>query len=228
MHPLDNIIWSALTTRQAVFAEGTGEARKFVTEVSPLAGFREPSAESYEALRELAADQGTVGVFIDEPYREQRGWSLMAGAPLLQMVCEDFSAADQPDAASSKICRLSSADSKQMVELAALTKPGPFNSRTHELGAYFGVRNGGELVAMAGERMKVEGHTEVSAVCTHPDHTGRGYARSLMLEVMRGIRARGETPFLHVREDNHRAISIYEHLGFRPRWHGHVAVIRKQ
>ena len=86
-----------------------------------------------------------------------------------------------------------------MVELATLTKPGPFGSRTHELGTYMGIRREGKLVAMAGERLKVPGYTEVSAVCTHPEHTGKGYARVLMTEIMRGIRDRGEIPFLHVR-----------------------------
>lgn len=227
MHPLDNVIWSALTTRQAHFSEGSGEARKFVTEISPLAGFREPSAENYDALRRLVEDESAVGVFLAQPYREQRGWSVIAGAPLLQMVCEDSSIVQRPDAGTAKICGLGVADSKEMVELAALTKPGPFNSRTHEFGAYFGIRSGAKLVAMAGERMRVEGHTEVSAVCTHPDHLGHGYASALMIEAMRGIYARGETPFLHVRGDNDRAIAIYERLGFRPRWRGHFAVIRK-
>ena len=70
-------------------------------------------------------------------------------------------------------------------------------------------------MAMAGERLKVPGYTEVSAVCTHPDHTGKGYARMLMREIMRGIRDRGEIPFLHVRSENTRAIGVYERLGFR-------------
>jgi predicted GNAT family acetyltransferase len=113
-----------------------------------------------------------------------------------------------------------------MIELTALTKPGPFSTRTHELGTYFGIREGGKLVAMAGERLKVPGYTEVSAVCTHPEHTGKGYARVLMIEVMRGIRQRGETPFLHVRQDNERAIALYERLGFIKRHRGHFAVIR--
>ncbi len=114
-----------------------------------------------------------------------------------------------------------------MVELTALTKPGPFGPRTHELGHYVGIRDGGKLVAMAGERLKVPGYTEVSAVCTHPDHLGKGYAAALISEVMRAIRERGETPFLHVRAHNRRAIAVYERLGFRIRWQGHVAVLRK-
>ena len=114
-----------------------------------------------------------------------------------------------------------------MVALATLTKPGPFGRRTHELGTYLGIRCDGKLVAMAGERLKVPGYTEVSAVCTHPDHLGKGYARALMTEIMRGIRDVGDIPMLHVRADNARAIELYERLGFRTRFAGHFAVLRK-
>ena len=117
-------------------------------------------------------------------------------------------------------------DSAEMLALATLTKPGPFGTRTHELGSYVGIRFQGKLVAMAGERLKVPGYTEVSAVCTHPDHTGKGYARVLMTEIMRRIRERGETPMLHVRADNSRAVQLYERLGFRIRKEMHFAVLR--
>src|SRR5260370_21230789 len=101
------------------------------------------------------------------------------------------------------------------------------NIRLGTLGTYLGIRHAGKLVAMAGERMKVPGWTEVSAVCTHPDHTGHGYARMLMAEVMRRIRSRGETPFLHVREDNVRAIELYRRLGFNAPLRLHFAVLRQ-
>ena len=114
-----------------------------------------------------------------------------------------------------------------MLELTTLTKPGPFGPRTHELGTYIGIRDGARLAAMAGERLKVPGFTEVSAVCTHPDFLGRGYAGILMSKVMQGVRERGETPFLHVREDNTRAIGLYERLGFTTRHKGHFAVLRR-
>ena len=102
----------------------------------------------------------------------------------------------------------------------------PFGKRTHELGYYVGIRDKGKLVAMAGERLKVPGYTEVSAVCTHPDHVGKGYARVLTNEVMRRIRDRGEKPFLHVRTANTRAVQIYEKLGFRSRVELHYAILR--
>jgi predicted GNAT family acetyltransferase len=138
------------------------------------------------------------------------------------------SSVQQPESPSEpEIIELGAADAPEMLELTGLTKPGPFSKRTHELGTYLGTRRDGKLVAMAGERLKVPGYTEVSAVCTHPEHTGRGYARILMTEVMRRILERGETPFLHVREDNVRAIQLYEWMGFRRRVLSHLAVLRK-
>ena len=114
-----------------------------------------------------------------------------------------------------------------MVELAALTKPGPFLIRTHELGGYIGIRDQGRLVAMAGERFKLPGFTEVSAVCTHPDYRGRGYAAALTLAVATRIAARGETPFLHTFASNINAIRLYEKLGFVLRTPMSVTVLRR-
>ena len=228
MHPLDNVIWHALSTRQVKFAESFDQARRFMPEVTSLGGFREPTPEGYESLAGLLGTRGTIGLFLDLPYQARPGWDLVAGAPLLQMVSENGRATPasqvDPDLG---LVELGDADSPAMIELTALTKPGPFGKRTHELGTYLGIRREGKLIAMTGERMKVPGWTEVSAVCTHPEHTGHGYARILMTEIMRRIRSRGETPFLHVREDNVRAIALYQRLGFVRRVRAHFAVLRK-
>src|SRR5947208_200914 len=225
MHPLDNVIWQALTTRQSQFAEGSANARRFVREVSPLSGFEEPSEANYAALAALVGDGATTAVFLDQPFTQRPGWEFIIGAPLLQMVCDKpatFAASN-----GHAILELGSPDSPEMLELTALTKPGPFGTRTHELGAYLGIRDGGRLAAMAGERLKVPGYTEISAVCTHPEHTGKSYARLLMSEIINRIRARSETPFLHVRQDNTRAVAVYELLGFRARKLLHFAVLRR-
>jgi predicted GNAT family acetyltransferase len=226
MHALDNVIWQALTTRQAHFAEGSGHARRFMRDVTSLSAFQEPNADGYGSLARLVGEGGTAGLFLDDAYQARDGWNYIGGAPLLQMVCENGQRALNSRIAA-HICELGSKDSRGMVGLTALTKPGPFGSRTHELGTYLGIRENGKLVAMAGERMKVPGHTEVSAVCTHPDHLGKGYAALLLTEIMRLMRQRGEIPFLHVREDNTRAIALYQRLGFRTRIRRHYAILRR-
>jgi len=229
MHALDNVIWQALTTRHRGFAEGSGLARRFMREVTSLTAFGSESPEGYAALAELAGVGGTAALFLDGVYRPRGGWDLVAEAPLLQMLWEDGVRRQvrlELDSAP-EIVQLGAPDSPEMIELTALTKPGPFGRRTHELGSYLGIRLEGKLVAMAGERLKVPGYTEVSAVCTHPDHTGKGYAQVLMTEIMRGIRERGETPFLHVRRDNERAVALYERLGFRTRVTPHFALLRR-
>ena len=228
MHPLHNVIWQALTTRQQRFAEVYDAARRFEREVTSLSAFAEPNPQGYKSLAGLLGPGGTAGLLLDAPFEPREAWELIGGAPLLQMVCES-SVSNLSDGRDHglDIIELGPQDSPEMVELATLTKPGPFGSRTHELGTYLGIRCEGKLVAMAGERLKVPGYTEVSAVCTHPDYLGRGYAGILMTEVMRRILARGEATFLHVRQDNLRAIALYERIGFRERVRPHFAVLRR-
>jgi ribosomal protein S18 acetylase RimI-like enzyme len=224
MHPLDNVIWQALTTRQSEFAETFNQARRFPREVNGLTALQEPDAEGYACLSQLVGKGSTSLLSLAKPYEPQPGWELVLAFPGLQMVCETDLL---PARSELEIVELSLQDSPEMVELATLTKPGPFGARTHELGTYLGIRREGKLVAMAGERLKVPGYTEVSAVCTHPEHTGKGYAQALMTEVMRRIREREETSFLHVRQDNTRAVGIYEKLGFRTRKVVHFVIIRR-
>jgi len=152
---------------------------------------------------------------------------------MLQMICEDkVQVPLRGTNSSAQVTALGAADSPEMVDLAHLTRPGPFGPRTYELGDYLGIRNGdgnqpGRLVAMAGERLRVPGFTEISAVCTHPSHTGRGYAALLMTELIERIHGRSEQPFLHVRADNARAIELYRRLGFTQRVLWHYAVVRR-
>jgi ribosomal protein S18 acetylase RimI-like enzyme len=228
MHALDNVIWQALTTRQAHLAVSSASARRFCPEISPLAGLSAPSEAGYDSLGQLLPTGEIAALFLAEPYSPMKGWSLFRAAPLLQMVHENGVPPVTDHSQPYDFVQLGTADLPEMLALTKLTEPGPFNSRTHELGTYLGIRSAGSLVAMAGERLKVPGYTEVSAVCTHPDHIGRGYARSLMMEIMQCIRSRGEKPFLHVRRDNVRAIELYRKLGFRERMLGHLAVLRKE
>jgi predicted GNAT family acetyltransferase len=228
MHPLDNIIWQALTTRHSQFAERHRNAARFTPEVTLFAGFEGDPAEGYASLSKLVGVGETIRLFLESPYEDRQGWTQVAGARVVQMLWNTESAeASSVVDLKAEIVHLGAADTNDMMELTALTIPGPFEKRTHELGTYLGIRREGKLIAMSGERMKVPGFTEVSAVCTHPEHTGHGYARILMSKIMQGIFDRGETPFLHVREGNARAITLYERLGFRHRKVVNLAVLRK-
>lgn len=221
-HILDNPIWHALTTSQAHFAETSARARKFPAEVTPLAGLQEPTREGYASLASLLKAGEAAALFLESSPNPPAGWMLTETYPLLQMVQENrgtFTSAVGPE-------ELTAADAPEMLALAELTKPGPFGRRTHELSVYLGIRRGGRLVAMAGERLRVPGYAEVSAVCTHPEYSGRGYAGALVAALVRRIRARGEVPFLHVRSENRRAVELYSRLGFKSRATLHLAALR--
>jgi ribosomal protein S18 acetylase RimI-like enzyme len=223
MHLLDNPIWTALTTRQTHFAEGGRWARRFPPAVTALAGFPEIRDEAFEELAGLGGG-APAGLFLPAAPELPEGWNDVRQAQLLQMVHENRSAPSPRH----EWVALTESDVPEMVALAELTQPGPFGVRTYQMGTYLGIRDQGKLVAMAGERLRVPGYAEISAVCTHPDHTGKGYAASLMAALIGKMRAQSETPFLHVRAQNTRAITLYERLGFRKRVQFHLAVVQKQ
>jgi ribosomal protein S18 acetylase RimI-like enzyme len=232
MHMLDNPIWNALGTYQAHFAETYGVLRRFPPEVTPLGGFpeaREVDKEGFDALRGLLKSGGGIGIFFPRHIDAPAGLEVMHESPLAQMILENGAPLAAPERAVStegEFVELGPADVPEMVELATLMKPGPFGTRTREMGTYLGIRKGSRLAAMAGERLKLPGYTEISAVCTHPEHLGQGYAGFLMTVLAERIRARGEVPFLHVRPENSRAIQLYERLGYKRRLLYHYAVFR--
>ena len=211
-HPLDRPAWSALTCRQSDLAIVHGDARRFDPDFGLFAATADASPESLAALGELVRAHGDVGLVerFDPP--PVPGTGVVSSALCWQMVAEDLA---EPAPVTFAIEPLTQADAPDMLALATLTKPGPFFSRTHELGDFVGVKVDGRLAAMAGERLRPDGFTEVSGVCAHPDFRGRGYAARLMLHVAGAIRARGETPFLHSYADNAGAIGLYQALGFR-------------
>ncbi len=231
MHPLDNPIWQALTTTQSHFAEVCHGARKFPHEVSVLAGFSEPTAEHYHALTTLVKPDERVGLFLQRAPDPPASWTIFSAGPLLQMSCEEPSSSSprrHPHEVVPEFLRLGLSDVPEMLSLTKLTKPGPFGARTHEMGDYFGIRSEGSLAAMAGQRLRLPGYTEISAVCSHPDHLGHGYASALIAFLVDRIFARGDRPFLHVLPENTRAIQVYERLGFTRRAMLHFAVLRPQ
>ena len=224
---LDNPIWNALRTEHEALAVVDHAARRYPQEFGPLAGVPDQSQESYDTLRPLAGPGGMIVLFFPDPPAPPAGWSLFRGGLLTQMICRTprlMSA--NALAAGVKLRRLGVADVPAMIALAKLTEPGPFRERTIELGTFYGILEGYRLLAMAGQRMRVPGFVEVSAVCTHPDVRGRGYAGILMSEVMRDIVAEGATPFLHAFADN-PATNLYEKFGFTHRRGFQLAVIKQ-
>ena len=221
---LDHPIWSALTTRQQSVAEGGAQARRYPTAMTPFADMVDMSAESFAALAALMRDGEVAVLFTPDAVAVPAGFKVMLAKTGEQMIGTPAESTP-PDA---EIVTLGAADVPAMTALVDLTKPGPFGPRTHELGTFLGIRVGGELVAMTGERMKPGNYTEMTAICVHPSHRGRGYAQALMAAISRGIVARGEFPFLHVFSDNASAIALYQRQGMTIRRRLHVTVLRKQ
>lgn len=212
-HVLDRPIWHALTTRQARFADGEGAALGFMADIGPLAATRNDGAESLAALSALLTRRGALALFseADGPIpdgaileKAGEGVQMLATAPFGVQSSDGLLPLGEPDAA-------------EMLALALLTEPGPFGTGTHRLSQFWGIRENGVLVAMAGERLQPPGFAEVSGVCTHPDHRGKGHAVRLMKFVAAQIEARGETPMLHSYSVNTSALKLYESLGFRVR-----------
>jgi predicted GNAT family acetyltransferase len=217
MHVLDCPIWNSLNSVHASLAEGDGLARRYRADIGPLAGMRDQSPGAYRALGALLGPTDVAVLFLDAPPSAPDGWRLVGGAPMAQMVCDSAIRKNTHHSLQNLgdgILSLGTDDVPAMRALAELTEPGPFRERTIEFGGFVGIRDGGRLVAMAGQRLALDGFTEVSAVCTHPDYRGRGYAGALVATVARGIFARGQVPFLGVRLDNVGAMRVYERLGF--------------
>jgi len=223
MHPLDHPIWSALSTRQQALAEGRGQARRFPPAIAPFADMADMSAESFAALGALMSRPEIAVLFTPHAVTAPPEFKILLAETGEQMIGTPAESAIPGVEA----VVLGAADVPAMLELTALTKPGPFSTRTHELGCFLGVRINGQLVAMAGERMKPANYTEITAVCVHPDHRGRGYAQMLLGAVARQIAARGETPFLHVFTSNTSAIALYRRQGMEIRRRFHITVLQK-
>lgn len=208
--PLDRPIWAALSTTQQAESLGGARARRYHPDIGPLAAAIDDGPESLADLARLVAAHGAVGLLQAGPAPLPPGCVELDRAAAVQMIA----GADLPPLADDGAVRLGETDVADMLELATLTAPGPFAVRTATLGTFFGIRLDGRLVAMAGERMRFPGHTELSGVCTHPDARGRGFAARLCRRLTSEIRARGDRPFLHAFATNRPAIALYESLGW--------------
>ncbi|UHQ22466.1 GNAT family N-acetyltransferase [Lysobacter sp. 5GHs7-4] len=209
---LDNPIWESLASRHRALALRAGEAARFPAQVAPFLGVPEAGAAVEGALDELVPAGDTALVLGRAPTVSAR-WELKHLAELAQMICDrPVEAVDGPE-----IVALDERRREDVLALTALVYPHYFRPRTPELGRYFGIYQDGRLAAMIGERMGMDAYTEISAVCTHPDFNGRGYARRLLVFLSNDNHARGLTPFLHVSQENPRAVGLYEQNGYRLR-----------
>lgn len=206
---LDNPIWHALRTRHSGLAISAEIARRYPPEVAPFVGVSEATPEAATAVLEITGQGEAVGILgVIPPLGSE--WRIEKEIEIHQYVWPaDLPAASQPEAEA-----LGEDDIPGMMSLTALVYPSYFRPETARLGAYYGVRRGGELCAMAGIRMAMDGYQELSAICTHPEHRGRGYAALLTRHLVHRVQTDGEVAFLHTESDNEAAKALYEKLGF--------------
>lgn len=222
-HPLDNPVWHSLAGPHQHLSLSAGRFRRYRPDVGLFAAVEDPDA-GFEGLASILDVGDVVGLVTTGPVAVPPGMELVAIADVPQMVADGLNAPIR----SAAIVPLNDEHVSAMLELTAFTQPGPFLRRTIETGRYVGVFDGERLVAMAGGRMRAPGFTEVSAVCTHPDYQGRGYAKALVHAIASDIVARGDTPFLHVRAENAVAIATYERLGFAIRRRMQFTVVKRR
>jgi len=208
----DNLMWNALSGPHAHWSQGGATARRYVPGFSPIVGFADPLNPDFATLEAhcLPGEPFYCEGWLGTP---PPAWVVQAESSMVKMVW----AGDMPaEEAGEDIVPLNASHAPRMLALAELTRPGPFGLRTVEMGDYFGViEEGGQLVAMAGERMCAGSLREISGVATHPDAQGRGLARRLMKVLLRRQLARGETPVLHVMSANAGARGLYLKMGWR-------------
>lgn len=221
---LDRPVWAALNSRHLGFSLGSPLARRYAADVNVFASACDDSPAALAALGDLVRSGERVYILQVPDVAVPEDLVPVKTARGVQMVAtRGFGT----QAADEDITELADSDAPEMLALAKLTEPGPFLSRTHEMGAFLGIRIAGRLAAMAGERFRFPGYTEVSGVCTHPDFRGRGLARRLSAAVAARIESRGERPFLHAWKSNLPAISLYETLGFEIRSEVNVKVLER-
>lgn len=221
--PLDRPVWASLLHAPQL-TEGTRLARRYRRDVNLFASARDDDRASLAALADLVGAGESIFMAQVPPVQVPPGLQLVRSAQGVQMLAMQAVA---PVPGEEAVVVLGDADAPEMLALAQLTEPGPFLPRTHTMGRFVGVRIGGRLAAMAGERMRFAGATEVSGVCTHPDFRGRGLARRLSSVVAHAIQQRGDQAFLHAWASNHAAIALYESLGFQTRTEVQVAVLAR-
>ena len=223
-HILDNPVWNALISGNKSLSIGNEIAKYFLKDVAPFAAVNTATKKELEALYDIADTGDSFAFFSSEEIDIQQPWKVSHCTHALQMVHHKGT---QLKTVVDDIVALSAKDVPAMLALTKLTNPGPFLTRTIEFGNYEGIFKNGELVAMTGQRMHPFDYIEVSAVCTHPEHTGHGYATNLIVRQVKNILAQSAIPFLHVKKENTNAIKLYNTLGFSVRKEMFIYGIKK-
>ena len=221
---LDNPVWNALISGNKHLSAGSERVKFFDREVSPFAGLIKNTPANLLALYELSISDHPVLLWSVEQLSFPKIWKVIDCIPGYQML---YDLPTLPQHPISGITQLTEKDVPEMMALTKLTKPGPFGKRTIEFGHYEGIFENRQLVAMTGQRFHPFDHVEISAVCTHPDYLGKGYAKQLLCSQLAKIVDTDCKPHLHVRQDNERAIHVYKTLGFRIRIPVYFYVIQK-
>jgi ribosomal protein S18 acetylase RimI-like enzyme len=230
MHPLDNQVWTALTTKQAHLAHSSALARRFPPEVTLLGALAANTAMAFDSLAQLIGREA-VTLYFPTPPKLASGWEVLRAVELHQMVQEESVPSLQrgvTSLAGPEVVELTPSDVAEMSVIYTATRPGrTLCPRIQKLGPFLGIREQGKLVAMGGLRLHIAGYREITTVATLPGHEGRGYATAIMHALIERIRERGERPFLTARTDNTRAVEIYRRLGFRERTQLYSQTIRR-
>jgi ribosomal protein S18 acetylase RimI-like enzyme len=222
-HPLDDVIWRALTSRNRNVAEGDGLALRYPAAIAPFAAMIDLTTASFQSLGTLLPAGDRIALFTLEEVVPPSFFSVVQRDTVDQMVLDRIPA----QAGTVPVVRLEARDVPDMLALVDATHPGPFGPRTIELGQYIGIRRDGILIAMAGERMRLDGFTEISGVCVHPSCRGQGLAAEIVSKLAEFIASRGEISFLHVFNSNRAAIDLYRKLGFVHRRQLHLVVLAR-
>jgi len=224
-HILDNPAFNALNTGNKELAKGGENAKYFPADISPFAGLAENTPANFKLLYDVAPAKSAFGFITPTEINFPEPWDVLQRMDVLQLVCETPA---RQAAAGEKIVPLGEEHIPAMLALTKLTNPGPFAQRTIDFGHYKGIFDGNKLIAMTGQRLNPSPYAEVSAVCTHPDYLGRGYAAQLILHHVHRIKAASGIPFLHVLSSNTRAINLYKSLGFVTRKEISIYIIKKE
>jgi ribosomal protein S18 acetylase RimI-like enzyme len=221
---LDNPVWKSLATDHRLMAQSLGLANRYASDVAPFGGLQTPTSTAFADLASLVASEENVGLCTSEILHVPDEWQIIRAQPVLQMISTRLTHTSLPTSPE----ELHQADVAEMLSLTSATEPGPFLPATIRMGRYFGFRaTDGTLIAMAGERLKPKGFTEISAVCTDPKYRGRGYAKALVSFLAARILSEGRVPFLHVKTENDARL-LYERIGFRVRCEMHLTVIARR